>query len=245
VIRPHQTKEERSKRGFVARIFRFFISVIVVLSLIVIGLSVLYRFVPPSYSALMLWRMAGGSQTDYQWRPLSRISDNLAYAVIASEDARFCQHNGVDWRAVESVWEDFQNTTSRRPRGASTIPMQVSRNLFLWPSRNYLRKALEVPIAYFTDAIWRKRRMIEIYLNIIEWGPGIYGAEAASRHYFRRSAANLTQAQAALLAAALPNPLARNPARPSRKLRRLANTIHRRLRTIQTRAACISPDYGG
>ena len=214
-------------------------SAIVIVSLILVGLTTLYRFVPPPYSALMLWRMASGIQTDYRWRPLSQISDNLAYAVIASEDARFCQHNGVDWRAVETVWEDFQKSSNNRPRGASTIPMQVARNLFLWPSRNYLRKALEVPIAYMIDMLWTKRRMIEIYLNIVEWGPGIYGAEAASRHYFRRNAANLDRAQAALLAAALPNPLTRNPARPSPKLRRLANSVQKRLGAIKVRAACI------
>jgi len=214
-------------------------SAIVIISLILVGLSVLYRFVPPSYSALMLWRMASGIQTDYRWRPLNRISNNLAYAVIASEDGRFCQHNGVDWQAVETVWEDFQRSASNRPRGASTIPMQVARNLFLWPSRNYLRKALEVPIAYLIDMIWTKRRMIEIYLNIVEWGPGIYGAEAASRFYFGHDAANLNRAQAALLAATLPNPIARNPARPSRKLGRLANSVQKRLRSIKVRAACI------
>jgi len=214
-------------------------SAIVIFSLIIVGLSVLYRFVPPSYSALMLWRMASGVQTDYRWRPLDRISDNLAYAVIASEDGRFCQHNGVDWRAVETVWQDFQRSGNNRPRGASTIPMQVARNLFLWPSRNYLRKALEVPIAYLLDMVWTKRRMIEIYLNIVEWGPGIYGAEAASRLYFGHNAANLNPAQAALLAAALPNPMARDPARPSRKLVRLANSVQKRLRAIRGRATCI------
>lgn len=245
MIRPHQTKEGKSKRGFVARILRFFVGVIIVFSLTVIGLSLLYRFVPPSYSALMLWRMASGSQIDYQWRPLSRISDNLAYAVIASEDARFCQHNGVDWREVEDVWQKFRKNTQRRPRGASTITMQVARNLFLWPSRNYLRKALEVPVALLIDVVWSKRRTIEIYLNIVEWGPGIYGAEAASRHYFQLSAAALAPAQAALLAAALPSPLRRNPARPSSKHRRLAITLQRRLRTTKIQAACISADYRG
>ncbi len=239
VTTPQQTKETQSKRRFLPRALRFFLSAIVILSLIIVGLSVLYRFVPPSYSALMLWRMASGVQTDYRWRPLDRISDNLAYAVIASEDGRFCRHNGVDWLAVETVWEDFQRSGNNRPRGASTIPMQVARNLFLWPSRNYLRKALEVPIAYWLDMVWTKRRMIEIYLNIVEWGPGIYGAEAASQFYFGHNAANLNPSQAALLAAALPNPIARNPARPSRKLRRLAYSVQKRLRAIRGRAACI------
>ncbi len=245
MIKPHQIKEEKSKRGLVARIFIFFTKLFLVLSLIVVGLSLLYRFVPPSYSALMLWRMASSSKIDYQWRPLSRISDNLAYAVIASEDARFCRHNGVDWREVEDVWQKFRKNTKRRPRGASTITMQVARNLFLWPSRNYLRKALEVPIALLIDVVWPKRRTFEIYLNIVEWGPGIYGAEAASRQYFQLSADALSPSQAALLAAALPNPLNRNPAKPSSKHKRLAIALQRRLRTTKTQAACISADYRG
>ena len=205
-----------------------------------------YRYQPPPYSTLMLWRMATGApRTDYRWRPLSRISPNLAYAVIASEDARFCQHRGVDWREVEDVWQKLKRNTARRPRGASTIAMQVARNLFLWPSRDYIRKALEIPIAYLIDAIWPKRRLIEIYLNIVEWGPGIYGAQAASRHYFRRSARKLTRAQAALLAASLPNPLIRNPARPSPKLNRIGRIIQTRLRSIKSQATCISPGYQG
>ncbi len=238
-----QPEVKKRKRGFFARILRICFLALVVLSLIIVGLSLLYRFVPPSYSALMLWRMAEGAQTDYRWRPLNRISKNLAFAVIASEDARFCQHNGIDWREVEDVWQKFRKNTKSRPRGASTIPMQVARNLFLWPSRNYLRKALEIPIALLIDALWPKRRMMEIYLNIVEWGPGTYGAEAASRRYFKRSANRLTRAQASLLAAALPNPLSRNPARPSSKHRRLAITVQRRLNTIKARAACISANY--
>jgi len=243
MIRPYRKLHKTKKRGLIGRIVRFCLSAGLVLCLIVVGLSVYYRFAPPPYSALMLWRMPAASQTDYRWRPLSRISGNLAYAVIASEDGRFCQHNGVDWEAVEDVWQTYQKQSQSRPRGASTIPMQVARNLFLWPSRSYVRKALEVPVAYLIDALWSKRRMVEIYLNIVEWGPGIYGAEAASRHYFKRSAKNLTRAQAALLAAALPAPLARNPARPSRKLKRLANAIQRRLGAIKAHAVCILPDY--
>ena len=209
------------------------------------GLSVLYRYQVPPVSALMLWRMASGVQTDYRWRPVHQISDNLAYAVIASEDGRFCQHRGVDWDAVEDVWEDFMKNPNSRPRGASTIPMQVARNLFLWPSRDYVRKALEVPIAYMIDALWSKRSMIEMYLNIVEWGPGIYGAEAASRYYFKRSAKDLSRIQASLLVAALPNPLARNPAKPSRKLRGISRLIRKRLASIRPHVACISPDFRG
>jgi len=245
VIRRPQTETGKPKRRLFVRVLRFLILTFVALSLIIVGLTVLYRFVPPTYSALMLWRMADNTRMDYRWRPLNRISENLAYAVIASEDARFCQHAGVDWREAEKVWRKFRKDINQRPRGASTIPMQVARNLYLWPSRNYLRKALEIPIALLIDAVWPKRRMIEIYLNIVEWGPGIYGAEAASRKYFQRSAQRLTKAQAALLAAALPNPRERNSARPTLKHKRLAISIKRRLKTIKRRATCFSPKFQG
>lgn len=245
MTKKQQQVEKEPRRGFIVRAVLFCLRVAVVFCLMIVGLAFLYRTVPPPMSALMLWRLPGVSQINYRWQPLSRISNNLAYAVIASEDGRFCRHDGVDWQELESVWEDFRRDPGSRPRGASTIPMQVARNLFLWPSRNYLRKALEVPIAYLINAVWSKRRMIEIYLNIIEWGPGLFGAEAASQHYFNRSAKNLTRTQASLLAAALPLPLARNPARPSRKLNKLAHTVQKRLRSIKGHARCISADYRG
>ncbi len=238
-----QVKKIKRKRGIFRRAVGFVVKLVVIFSLIIVGLSVYYRYQPPLASALMLWRLPGTSHMDYQWRPMRRISTNLAYAVIASEDGQFCSHNGVDWQAVRQVWKKFRKNPVSRPRGASTIPMQVARNLFLWPSRDYVRKALEVPIAYMLDALWTKRQMIEMYLNIVEWGPGIYGAEAASNYYFRRSARNLTRNQAALLAASLPNPLARNPARPSRKLRRISSSIQKRARSIKAHAACISANY--
>ena len=238
-----ETKTTKRKRGFFRRVLVLFVKLCLIFSLIIIGLSVYYRYRPPLASALMLWRLPGTSRMDYRWRPMTRISTNLAHAVIASEDGQFCSHNGVDWQAVSQVWEKFRKNPVSRPRGASTIPMQVARNLFLWPSRDYVRKALEVPIAYMLDALWTKRQMIEIYLNIVEWGPGIYGAEAASNYYFRRRASKLTRTQAALLAAALPNPLARNPARPSRKLKRISRSVEKRAKSIRAHAACISANY--
>ncbi len=245
MIKRPQTETIKPKRSLFSRVLRFLVLTFVAFSLIIVGLSVLYRFVPPTFSALMLWRMADNTRIDYRWRPINRISKNLASAVIASEDGRFCQHAGVDWREAEKVWRKFRKDINQRPRGASTIPMQVARNLYLWPSRNYLRKALEIPIALLIDALWSKRRMIEIYLNIVEWGPGIYGAEAASRKYFQRSAQRLSKTQASLLAAALPNPRERNSARPTSKHRRLATSIKRRLNTFKRRTPCISPNYQG
>jgi monofunctional glycosyltransferase len=124
-------------------------------------------------------------------------------------------------------------------RGASTIPMQVAKNLYLWDRRSYLRKALEVPLAYAMTALWPKPRMLEVYLNIAQWGHGLYGAEAASRYYFGKPASALTRREAVLLAASLPNPLARNPARPSRTQLLIAAAIEKRLPWIAKRADCV------
>ena len=172
-----------------------------------------------------------------QWVPLEKISPNLQLAVIASEDGNFCDHRGVDWGAVREVINKAKSL--KAVRGASTIPMQVAKNLYLWERRNYVRKALEVPLAYAMTTLWPKRRMLEVYLNIAQWGPHTYGAEAASRRYFGKPASRLTRRQAVLLAAALPNPHARNPARPNRKMRLIASAVQRRLPYISKRADCV------
>jgi monofunctional biosynthetic peptidoglycan transglycosylase len=117
-----------------------------------------------------------------------------------SEDGRFCTHHGVDWQEMGKVLDDSDGPS----RGASTIPMQTVKNLFLWTSRSYIRKAFEIPLAFYADAIWTKRRTMEIYLNVVEWGPNVFGAEAAARHYFKRSAKTLSLQQAALSPAGLP-----------------------------------------
>ncbi|MDE2579035.1 MAG: monofunctional biosynthetic peptidoglycan transglycosylase [Hyphomicrobiales bacterium] len=175
-------------------------------------------------STLMLWRYATGQPVKREWTSLERMSPFLMRAVIASEDAQFCRHDGVDWQAVGDVLE--QSDEDGPSRGASTIPMQVARNLFLWQGRSYVRKGLEIPIAMTLSALWPKRRMLEVYLNIAEWGPGgIFGAQAAARAYFGTPAAALDPREAALLASALPNPLRRNPGRPSALHLRLAQRL--------------------
>jgi monofunctional biosynthetic peptidoglycan transglycosylase len=197
----------------------------------------IYCFVDPPISALMLRNGLLGKEVNYQWVNFGDISPNLATAVVIAEDARFCSHWGVDWLAVGDVLEDLED--GETPRGASTIPMQTAKNLFLWPEQTYLRKTLEVPLAYFMTLLWPKQRILEVYLNIAEWGPGIYGAEAAARFHFRTSAASLNPAQAALLVAALPNPLKRNAGRPGPQTRRLANRIQFRVRREAQDASCI------
>jgi len=176
----------------------------------------------------MLAAWVSGQPVDRRWRDLSAISPALPLAVAASEDARFCAHGGVDWEALRGVIEDAEG--GRPDRGASTITMQTAKNLFLWPQQSYLRKGLEIGLALYIDAIWSKRRLMEVYLNIAEWGPGIFGAEAAAQRHFRKSAAALTPREAALLAASLPNPFDRVAGRAGPGLRRLASMVAARAR---------------
>jgi monofunctional biosynthetic peptidoglycan transglycosylase len=211
---------------------------VLILAGAVVGSLVAFRFVNPPITAVMLEdKLFHGVTLKRKWVPLEDISPNLRLAVISSEDGNFCAHWGVDWGAVREAIN--QAHSWKAVRGASTIPMQVARNLYLWEQRNYLRKALEVPLAYLMTALWSKARMLEVYLNIAQWGPGLFGTEAASRHYFGKPASALTRREAVLLAAALPDPVARNPARPSRRMVLVANAIERRLPIIAKRAGCV------
>jgi monofunctional biosynthetic peptidoglycan transglycosylase len=192
-----------------------------------------YRFVLPPATPLMVIRsISHGGWIDYRRQPLSRINPHLVRAVIASEDARFCQHHGIDMGAVGDAIEDYQN--KGRMRGASTITMQVSRNVFLWNGGGFVRKALEMPLALLLDATWPKRRIIETYLNIAEWGDGAFGAEAAAHRYFNKPANRLTVAEAARLAAVLPNPIRWSAARPTQYIRTRTAIIERRMRQLGT-----------
>nr|WP_306268517.1 monofunctional biosynthetic peptidoglycan transglycosylase [Pararhizobium sp. IMCC3301] len=196
-----------------------------------------YMVVPPPISSLMVWRMAQGYGINRYWTPIEQFSPNLIDAVLSSEDGRFCLHQGVDWQAVEIVLDDLID--GGNPRGASTLTMQTVKNLFLWPSRSYLRKALEIPLALYADLFWSKRRIVEIYLNVAEWGPGLYGAEAAARRYFGKTAARLSMREASLLATALPNPLARNPRQPGAAHTRLARILEARARKSAGLFSCV------
>ncbi len=191
-----------------------------------------HREVAPRSSALMEIRAAQAGAADeevdlrYRWVPLDSISPHLMRAVLAAEDTRFYEHRGFDWEQIREAWE--ANRSGRPLRGASTITQQTVKNLYLSPSRNVLRKAREALLTAWMETWLPKDRILELYLNVVELGPGIFGAEAASRTYFGRSAASLTPEQAALLAATLPGPLLRNPGRPTAAL-------HRRQRMILSR----------
>lgn len=171
-----------------------------------VGLTLVYRFVPPPVTILMIQRLFEGKGLDYRWRPLRKISPALVQAAIASEDARFCEHHGFDFEAIEKAMA----ANKRRPgriRGGSTITQQTAKNVFAWPQRSYLRKGVEAYYTVLIETLWGKRRIMEVYLNVAEMGPGTYGAEAAARRYFGVGADQLTRAQAARLVAILPNPL--------------------------------------
>ena len=228
----------------IGSIIRIGLRIVLVLVLAVLLLVPLYAYVPP-VSTVMIGRWLTGKPVTRIWKPLEQISPNLVRAVIAAEDARFCSHAGVDWVEVGHALEDADDVEGLR--GASTIAMQTAKNLFLWPGRQFIRKGLEVPLAYYLNLMWTKRRLIEVYLNVAEWGPnGEFGAEAGARRAFHKSAANLLPSEAALLAAVLPNPKLRNAARPGPGLLR-ASIRYRRLAAAAGSpiTACLARGRGG
>ena len=180
-----------------------------------VSLVAFYRLLPPPGTPLMLIRAVEGEGIAKEWRPLAQISPHLVRAVIASEDAKFCEHHGFDWDAIGEAWRRYRRGEGKL-RGASTISMQTAKNVFLWPGRDWIRKGFEAYFTVLIELAWGKARIIEIYLNVIEWGPGIYGAEAASQFHFHKSAKALTAEEGARLAAILPDPLKWSASRPDR-----------------------------
>jgi monofunctional biosynthetic peptidoglycan transglycosylase len=202
-------------------------------------LIVVFRFVNPPLTTVMVAERLRGHPIQHRWVSLDEISPELPIAVTASEDGRFCFHWGVDWAAMRQAIREVRRFGGEM-RGASTIPMQTAKNLFLWKGRSYVRKALEMPIAYVLSLLWPKRRIMEVYLNIAQWGPGVFGAEAASEYHFHKHAAELTREEAALLAATLPNPKVRKPGKPGPLLGRLANVVEKRMVIMAPRSACVA-----
>jgi monofunctional glycosyltransferase len=219
------------------RILRIAGKAALALAVLYLALILLYRFVDPPGTPLMLLRYPTERRIDWDMVPRSAISPALEHAVIASEDNNFCFHHGIDWGAVHHAIEEYD--ALGRLRGASTIDMQVARNLFLWPGGGFFRKGIEAALALTIDALWPKRRVMEIYLNVIEWGPGIYGAEAASRAYFHIPASRLTRHEAAVLAAVLPNPRRWSPAHPDRYIARRAGVIEHRIGQLRGYFDCL------
>lgn len=214
---------------------RLIAGIVLAVILIPVVLVPVYAVVSP-VSTLMLARWATLRPVDRQWVPLTQMGDSLPRAVVASEDAFFCRHWGVDWGSLREAI-----TAPGGPsRGASTIAMQTARNLFLWQGAGYVRKPIEIVLALWLDLVLSKPRVLEIYLNIVEWGPnGQFGAEAAARRNFRRNVNKLTGRQSALLAAALPNPILRNPAKPGGAMLGLAARIEGRARRMRPLFDCL------
>lgn len=217
-------------RGRTATVFRWLRGALLALVAIALVPAVLTLAYIPSFvhpvSTLMLKDLATLTGYDRRWVPLDDVAPVLAHSVMMSEDGQFCSHHGVDLGELNAVLEDA--LAGEPTRGASTIPMQTVKNLFLWGGRSFLRKALELPLAVYFDLVVPKRRIMEIYLNIAEWGPNVYGIEAAAQHHFGKPAKKLSRREAALLAVTLPNPAVRDPAKPSSGMRRLAAVIERR-----------------
>jgi monofunctional biosynthetic peptidoglycan transglycosylase len=184
---------------------------------------------------LMIYQRLVDGPLAQRWVPLDEIAPSLIASVVMSEDGQFCNHRGVDWQEVDKALDDLDG----RPRGASTIAMQTVKNLFLWPSRSLFRKVIEIPLALYSDAVLGKRRLMEIYLNIAEFGPGIFGAEAAAQHFFGRPAAKLTREQSARLTAVLPNPETRDAGKPDRRVAARARSIAGQARIAGAYIVCL------
>jgi len=203
-----RTKSARRPRSS-SRLKRFLrgllVTALVVIFVLPVGLVLTYRFVPPPLTFLMVERAVQGHGIDHRWRSLGSMDPDLARAAIASEDARFCLHHGFDFNALQKAYQ--HNQDSSRIRGGSTISQQTAKNVFLWVERSYVRKGLEAYFTILIETFWGKRRIMEVYLNTIEMGPGVYGAESAAHHYYGVGANKLSLGQASRIIAILPSPL--------------------------------------
>lgn len=223
-------------RGWLQRQRRRSRQIVLWLAAIAVGLplalTLLYSVAPPPVTPLMLIRLVQGEGLQKQWAPLEEISPNLRFSVIAGEDNLFCTHSGFDFASLREAWAERQ--TGGRSRGASTLSQQLAKNLFLWPGGGFLRKGAEAYLTLYLETLLSKRRLLELYLNVAEWGPGVYGAEAGAQTHFGKQAAQLTGREAGLMAAVLPNPRRWSAGRPS-------DYISRRASTLQTRVQQLGP----
>ncbi|MEX0924131.1 MAG: monofunctional biosynthetic peptidoglycan transglycosylase [Rhodovibrionaceae bacterium] len=208
-----------------------------VVVLLPLACTLILRVVPPLGTPLMVLRLFEGEGLSKDWEPLEDISPHLPLAIVAAEDNRFCEHRGFDVEAIREALAEARQ--GGRVRGASTISMQTAKNVFLWGGRNYLRKGLEAYLTLYIETLWPKRRIIEMYMNVAEWAPGVYGAEAAARHHFGKSAAELTAREAALLAAVLPNPREWSAGKPGNYVAGRASTIQRRVGQLGPMLDCV------
>lgn len=236
--RSGQTSGRPSRGRFLRRVLSWALALVVLvvgLPYLLIPLYALPQIRP--VSTLMLGELMSGRAYERQWVGFQAIAPVLVQSVMMSEDGQYCSHSGIDWQALNLVIDDALD--GEATRGASTIPMQTAKNLFLPSTRSVLRKALEIPLAMWMDLAWSKRRLMEIYLNVAEWAPGTYGVEAAAQAYFGVPAAKLSARQSALLAVTLPNPIKRNAANPSRGMQKLARVIEQRAQQSGAYIKCL------
>ena len=222
---------------------RIAIGLLLVFVALPVVLTLLYAVVPVPATPLMVIRLFEGEGWSKDWVPLEEISPHMARSVIAAEDNRFCEHSGFDFEAIQDAIEDYQQ--GKRLRGASTISMQTAKNLFLWPGRSFIRKGLEAYLTPMIELVWSKRRIIEVYLNIAEWGGGVYGIEAAAQQSFGKPAAKLSRRESALLASVLPNPRQRSAAKPSGGVARKARSVERRIGQLGPLLDCVALEPKG
>ena len=220
------------------------LTVMLGLALLGLGGVLLYRLLPPPMTFLMTTRAVEGEGLSYRWRSLDEISPRLVEAAIAAEDSTFCAHRGFDMKAIERALKANARVEQRgrgRIRGGSTISQQTAKNVFLWPGRDWIRKVLEAGYTVSIETLWGKRRIMEVYLNVAEWAPGVYGAEAAAQHWFDKSASDLTAREAARLVAILPSPRRYKAASPGPYVRRRASRIQAAMGTVRNDglAACV------
>jgi monofunctional glycosyltransferase len=221
------------------RLRRVLLAGLLMVVLVPPGLLVAYRFLPVPLTPLMVIRLLEGEGLRRRWVALDEVAPVLAQAVVAAEDNRFCEHAGFDWKELEGQIRAL--LTGAPARGASTITMQTAKNVFLWPGRDFVRKTLEAWLTPQIELLWPKRRIMEVYLNVVELGPGIYGAEAAAGTYFGKPAGGLGAQEAALLAAILPSPRDWSPVRPTEYLQGRARTIRTRIKQLGPLLDCVSP----
>jgi monofunctional biosynthetic peptidoglycan transglycosylase len=196
--------------------------------------TLIFRFVPIPFTPLMIIRyfeMEDG-KIDKDWKSLDEIGKNMPLAVVTAEDQKFAEHFGFDLEAIEKAVKYNEKHKGKKVKGASTISQQTAKNVFLWPGRSWIRKGLEVYFTFVIEICWSKERIIEVYLNVIEMGPGVYGAEAAAQYYFNKSASDLTKKEAATIAAILPNPIRWSASHPTPYIIKKRNWIVRHMKYI-------------
>lgn len=234
IVPDNLTLNSENMKKFLKRLSGFILKLILIVLLATVGLVLVYKYINPPVTPLMVMRYLSPRGNDgsihKQWTNYERISDNMKLAVVAAEDQKFATHRGFDLESIQDAIED--RLEGGELRGASTISQQTAKNVFLWPGRSWMRKGAEAYFTFLIEAIWGKKRILEVYLNVIETGEGIYGVEEASQVYFGKTSNELTAEEAALITAVLPNPVLMSPRENSEYINRRKVWITRHMRSL-------------